>query len=83
MVGLGVLRSHDEEFEGWYVNIEDPHTRSGLATHTRDHVLDVDVQPDRSHQRKDEDELILAVEQGRYHADEAGRSPHWPPRSRP
>lgn len=60
-----------KQFEGWYVNIEDPHTRSGLATHTRDHVLDVDVQPDRSHQRKDEDELILAVEQGRYHADEA------------
>ena len=59
------------KFEGWYVNIEDPHIRSSLSTHTRDHVLDLEVEPDRSHHRKDEDELVLAVEQGRYNAGEA------------
>jgi len=58
-------------FEGWYCNIEDPHVRDERATYTRDHVLDVWVEPDRTSQRKDEDELEMAVEQGRYTADEA------------
>lgn len=61
--------THD--FEGWYVNIEDPHTRGESEVRTRDHVLDIEVEPDRTHHRKDEDELVLAVEQGRYNADEA------------
>lgn len=43
----------------------------GFSTDTRDLVLDVEVEPDRSHHRKDEDELVLAVEQGRSNADEA------------
>lgn len=58
-------------FEGWYVNIEDPHTRGDHETITRDHVLDLWVEPDRNHSRKDEDELALAVQQGRYNRDEA------------
>lgn len=58
-------------FEGWYVNIEDPHTRDDRATYSRDHVLDVWVEPDRTIERKDEDELVLAVEQGRYTESEA------------
>lgn len=53
-------------FQGWYANIEQPHVRDGHGTHTWDHVLDVWVNPDHSHHRKDEDELVLAVEQGRY-----------------
>ncbi len=57
-------------FEGWYVNIEDPHTRGVAEVRTRDHVLDIEVEPDRSHRRKDEDELRLAVQQGRYNRDE-------------
>jgi predicted RNA-binding protein associated with RNAse of E/G family len=57
------------EFVGWYVNIEDPHTRDSGATYTRDRVLDLWVEPDRSHGRKDEDELVEAVRQGLY--DEA------------
>lgn len=61
--------THD--FQGWYVNIEDPHVRSDHAVHTRDHVLDLWVEPDRSCSRKDEDELVLAVEQGRYNREEA------------
>lgn len=58
-------------FEGWYVNIEDPHVRSDRTTRSRDHVLDVWVEPDRRFERKDEDELALAVEQGRYSPDQA------------
>ncbi|WP_107775079.1 DUF402 domain-containing protein [Nocardioides sediminis] len=58
-------------FEGWYVNIEDPHVRTGRTTRSRDHVLDVWVEPDRTMERKDEDELLLAVEQGRYTEREA------------
>ena len=59
------------DFEGWYVNIEDPHTRDADGVYSTDHVLDVWVEPDRSHSRKDEHELVLAVEQGRYTAEEA------------
>jgi predicted RNA-binding protein associated with RNAse of E/G family len=58
-------------FGGWYVNIEDPHVRADRTTRSRDHVLDIWVEPDRTFQRKDEDELILAVEQGRYSQGEA------------
>lgn len=58
-------------FEGWYVNIEAPHVRDGRTTRSRDHVLDLWVAPDRSVVRKDEDELALAVEQGRYTRTEA------------
>lgn len=58
-------------FEGWYCNIEDPHARDERATYSRDHVLDIWVEPDRVFERKDEDELVLAVEQGRYTQAEA------------
>jgi hypothetical protein len=58
-------------FEGWYVNLEDPHVREGLTTRSRDRVLDLWVEPDRTVQRKDEHELVLAVEQGRYAQAEA------------
>jgi hypothetical protein len=58
-------------FQGWYVNIEDPHVREGRTTRSLDHVLDLWVEPDRSVERKDEDELVLAVEQGRYTQAEA------------
>jgi len=59
------------DFEGWYVNIEDPHVRDRDTVYSKDHVLDLWVEPDRTHERKDEDELALAVEQGRYTPEEA------------
>ncbi|WP_183100173.1 DUF402 domain-containing protein [Nocardioides pelophilus] len=59
------------EFWGWYCNIEEAHRRSGRTTWTRDQVLDVWVEPDRRFERKDEDELVLAAEQGRYTQAEA------------
>ena len=36
-------------------------------------MLDVWVEPDRTVSRKDEDELVLAVEAGRYTPDDAAR----------
>lgn len=39
--------------------------------YTTDHVLDVEVEPDGSHRRKDEHELAAAVEQGRYTMEQA------------
>ena len=61
------------EHLGWYVNLEDPHRRDADTVHSRDHVLDVWVEPDRTRERKDEDELVLAVEQGRYTEEQARR----------
>ena len=60
-------------FEGWYGNIEQPHVRDATDIYSRDNVLDVWVEPDRTVSRKDEDELVLAVEAGRYTPDEAAR----------
>jgi uncharacterized protein len=58
-------------FEGWYGNIEDPHFRDSDTIYSSDRVLDVWVEPDRTHERKDEDELEIADEQGRYAAEPA------------
>ena len=63
-----LFAEHTREFAGWYVNLEDPHSRDEHAVYTRDHVLDLEIEPDRTMTRKDEDELELAVAQGRYDA---------------
>lgn len=52
------------EFAGWYVNLEKPHVRDDRTVYTSDHVLDLVISPDHAVTRKDEDELVLAVEQG-------------------
>lgn len=61
----------EHDFAGWYVNLEDPARRCGTDVVASDLVLDVWVTPDRKPHRKDEDELLLAVEQGRFSAAEA------------
>lgn len=61
------------EFAGWYVNLEQPHTRDDCAVYTSDHVLDLVVAPDRTWVRKDEDELDLAVSQGVFDPGRAAR----------
>lgn len=61
----------DGTFDGYYVNLEDPHRRDDADVYTSDRVLDVEVEVDRSCSRKDEHELVVAVEQGRYTAEEA------------
>lgn len=53
------------------MNLEDRHVRDRDAIYTRDRVLDLDIEPDRTVSRKDEDELLLAVEQGRFDAEMA------------
>jgi hypothetical protein len=58
-------------FDGYYVNLEEPHTRDEEAVYSGDHVLDVEVETDRTHRRKDVDELAEAVRQGRYTVQEA------------
>jgi uncharacterized protein DUF402 len=58
-------------FSGWYVNLEAVHQRGDHEVVTQDHVLDVEVQADRTISRKDEDELAVAVANGRFTAAEA------------
>lgn len=60
-------------FSGWYVNLEDPHQRDALSVATQDHVLDLQVAPDRSIRWKDEDELVAAVVAARYSGEDANR----------
>jgi predicted RNA-binding protein associated with RNAse of E/G family len=51
----------DGEFEGWYVNLEDPCARWSGGVDTADHALDIRVEPDRSWRWKDEDEFAERV----------------------
>lgn len=64
---------HAEEcFDGWYVNLEQPWTRTAVGSDSRDDVLDVTVSSDLSGwQLKDADELDFAVEVGLFTRAEA------------
>ena len=56
----------------WYVNLQDPLTRTPLGFDTVDHALDVVVEIDRSSWRwKDEVELAEAVRDGLFTPEEA------------
>ncbi|WP_238173369.1 DUF402 domain-containing protein [Kribbella speibonae] len=63
----------DGTFHGWYVNLEREHVRDSASrrTSTVDHVLDLWINPDRSIEWKDEDELEGAVDAGRFTTAEA------------
>ncbi|QNE18527.1 DUF402 domain-containing protein [Kribbella qitaiheensis] len=65
----------DETFLGWYVNLEAEHRRDADARRTisMDYVLDLWINPDRTIEWKDEDELEGAVAAGRFTAAEAER----------
>lgn len=63
--------SESWEFEGWYVNLQEPHVRTPFGFDTVDQVLDIVVQPDLSWSWKDEDELEGAVRAGRFTLEEA------------
>ncbi len=63
----------DWSLDCWYVNLEQPHVREGRHTCSRDHLLDVIVEPDRTTRRKDADELAAAVQQGYFSAAEAAQ----------
>lgn len=61
----------DGEFAGWYVNLENAHERTNMATYSSDHVLDVEINAAGAIRLKDEDELEAAMTQGRIEAHEA------------
>jgi hypothetical protein len=67
--------SEDDTFLGWYVNLEAEHARDIEAKRTvsKDYVLDLWINPDRTIEWKDEDELEGAVAAGRYTQAEADR----------
>ncbi|MEZ5097846.1 MAG: DUF402 domain-containing protein [Nocardioides sp.] len=59
-----MFQAESGAFSGWYVNLERPHVRDASSIYTSDRVLDLWVEPDGTIMRKDEDELVLALEQG-------------------
>lgn len=61
----------DAPFQNWYVNLEDSARRTDTDLVSCDLVLDLVITPDSSVAFKDRDELVLAVEQGRFTAAEA------------
>lgn len=61
----------DWGFRGWYVNLQRPVRRVGVGSDTADHVLDIVVEPDHTWHWKDEDELAVVVEIGRFGPTEA------------
>jgi hypothetical protein len=63
-------------FEGWYVNLENAHLRSGTDTYTGDHVLDLWIEADGTINLKDDDELDAAAEQRRVDPSVAAQVRH-------
>lgn len=61
----------DGVFTGWYVNLQDPLRPTSLGWDTRDHTLDITVEPDGTWSWKDEDHLAAAVARGRFSEQEA------------
>ena len=61
------------EFRHWYINLQDPMTRTPQGWDTSDHVLDIVIRPDHSWTWKDARELADSVTVGRYTLDEAAR----------
>jgi hypothetical protein len=59
------------EFRGWYVNLQKPLKRSRFGFDTRDHALDITVEPDGSWAWKDEDHLEQLVELRLFTPDQA------------
>jgi hypothetical protein len=63
--------TEDWKFLGWYVNFQEPLTRTPIGFDTVDQVLDIWVQPDLSWEWKDEHELEAAVRLGRFTREDA------------
>jgi hypothetical protein len=62
----------------WYVNLQDPLTRTSIGFDTVDHALDVVIELDGSSWRwKDEEELAAAVRDGLFSQDEADDFRSW------
>ena len=64
----------DQQYEGWYVNLEDDWVRTEIGFDSRDLMLDVTCRDDLSeYALKDAYELAWAVDQGSIDASEAQR----------
>ena len=61
----------DGRFAGWYVNLQTPLARAPTGFDYVDHILDIEVAPDRTWSYKDDDELSAAVERGMFTPREA------------
>jgi len=75
-----VILGFDERGElfEYYVNLEEPLTRSVAGFDTVDHLLDVTIPPDRSGWSwKDEDELLEAVARGIFTEEDAAWFRFW------
>lgn len=59
-----VWRDDDDAFLGWHVNLQLPWRRTHFGFDSRDLVLDVIVDPERTASWKDEEELAFALERG-------------------
>lgn len=69
---LGMHWDHaTDRFLGWYVNLQEPLRPTPLGYDTMDQVLDIWIEPDRSWQWKDWDELVEAEQDGLFTPDEA------------
>lgn len=67
----------------WYVNLQDPLSRTPIGFDTMDHALDVVIELDRSSWRwKDEQELAEAVDRGLFSVEEAAVFRLWGDRAR-
>jgi hypothetical protein len=54
------------QFIGYYINLQAPVRRSAYGVDSKDHILDIVVDPDGQWRWKDEDELELAVRLGMF-----------------
>ena len=57
-------RGEDREFVGWYGDLQAPLVRTPVGFDTTDHVLDVQIAPDRRWNWKDEDEFAVVQHRG-------------------
>jgi hypothetical protein len=61
---LWLLWNEAWEFEGWYVQLQEPLVARNGGLETTDHALDISVDPDGTWHWKDEDDLAEAVALG-------------------
>jgi hypothetical protein len=85
---LFLFRHADGSFRGWYVNLEQPQTRTPLGFDFEDELLDIWIEPGSAPRWLDEDEVEEAVRRGffsperaaeiRAHGERVLADPPWP-----
>src|SRR5690606_20097756 len=65
-------REEDDQFLGWYINLQSPLQRTSVGFDTTDYLLDITATRDRKQWSwKDEEEFAEAVEAGNISAEQA------------